>query len=55
MRARLISPISASNLVTALLREVGYPLGSRSTEVADPEDVVVPDICAETISQRSTG
>src|SRR5882762_3931093 len=43
MRARLMSPISASDLVTTLLSEVRYPLGS--TEVADPEDVVVPDIC----------
>jgi hypothetical protein len=53
MRARLMSPISASDFVMTLLREVRYPLGS--TEVADPEDVVVPDIYTETISQYPIG
>ena len=43
IRARLMSPISASDLRTTLSREVRYPLGS--TEVAEPDVVEVPDIC----------
>lgn len=40
-RARLMSPISASDLSMTLLREVRYPLGS--TEVERPEEVEVPE------------
>lgn len=42
MRARLMSPISASVLRTTLLSDVRYPLGS--TEVAEPDVVAVPEI-----------
>jgi len=41
IRARLISPISASDFRTTLLREVRYPLGSTDVEVP----LVAPDIC----------
>ena len=43
--ARLISPISASDLRMTLSREVRYPLGS--TEVDVPFVVVVPEIWGE--------
>ena len=42
IRARLISPISASDLMMTLSREVRYPLGS--TEVEKPDEVAVPEI-----------
>jgi hypothetical protein len=42
--ARLMSPISASVLRITLSNEVRYPLGS--TDVAEPEVVEVPEICA---------
>ena len=42
IRARLISPISASDFMTTLSREVRYPLGS--TDVDVPEEVDVPEI-----------
>lgn len=41
MRARLMSPISASDLIITLSNEVRYPLGS--TEVDSPDVVVVPE------------
>lgn len=41
IRARLISPISASLLICTLSREVKYPFGS--TDVASPEAVEVPE------------
>ena len=48
-----MSPISASDLVTTLLSDVMYPLGS--TEVAEPEEVVVPDIYQETNESSNGG
>jgi hypothetical protein len=42
IRARLISPISASDFMTTFSREVRYPLGSTDVEV--PEEVDVPEI-----------
>lgn len=45
IRARLISPISASDLIMTLSREVRYPFGS--TDVENPELVAVPDIYSD--------
>jgi hypothetical protein len=42
IRARLISPISASDFMTTFSSEVRYPLGSTDVEV--PEEVDVPEI-----------
>ena len=41
MRARLISPISASVLITWLSKEVRYPFGSM--DVAEPDAVALPE------------
>lgn len=41
MRALLMSPISASDLITTLFSEVRYPLGSTEVEV--------PELAAEVL------